>query len=64
MYRIMFLFVMLTDLVNWNVTMSNNVFLERIQAISWVDTPLYVTNNKQALQFIWRSPNSGEYDCP
>ncbi|KAL4219867.1 hypothetical protein ACF0H5_020278 [Mactra antiquata] len=49
----------LKDLVNWNVSLSKNVFLERLQAMKWIETPLYVTNNKQALQFIWRRPNSG-----
>ncbi|XP_060582471.1 uncharacterized protein LOC132738880, partial [Ruditapes philippinarum] len=47
------------DLVSWNVTLSKNVFLERLQSIKKLETTLYLSSNKQALQFVWRRPNSG-----
>ncbi|XP_067669849.1 uncharacterized protein [Haliotis asinina] len=37
-----------------NVTASSNVFMERLRDMEELETPMYVTNNQQSMDYVWR----------
>ncbi|XP_071116458.1 uncharacterized protein [Haliotis cracherodii] len=37
-----------------NVTSSSNVFMERLRDMEELETPMYVTNNQQSMDYVWR----------
>ncbi|XP_052217276.1 uncharacterized protein LOC127835070 isoform X3 [Dreissena polymorpha] len=47
------------DLVTVNVSMSRNLFMERLDGIKKLEESIYLSSNKQALGFVWVRPESG-----
>ena len=47
-------FLILSDNNSLQLMPSGNVFVERLNSIKELETTMYVTNNQQAMDFIWK----------
>lgn len=49
----MWLLCVVTDGATVLITHSNNIFMERLVDMKELETPMYVTNNQQSMDFVW-----------
>lgn len=53
LWHLMCLLCVVTDGATVLITHSNNIFMERLVDMKELETPMYVTNNQQSMDFVW-----------